>query len=160
MSYAQMQFVKAEAALKSSQPTVAHAAYLNGIGSSIDYVSAIGPAAITTAQKSAYLSSASVAQTSSALTLKDIMCQKYIALWGWGFEETFADIRRYKYDTTNVYKGYSIPDISRLSTSNNGLLAQRFRPQNTEYLYNIAALTAIGATQPDYHTKEMWFTKQ
>ena len=155
-----MQFVKAEAALKSSQTALAHTAYLNGIGSSIDYVSAIGPTAITAAQKSAYLASASVAQNAAALTLKDIMCQKYIALWGWGFEETWADLRRHKYDTTNVYKGYYIPDPSRLNTANGGLLAQRFRPQNTEYLYNIAALNQIGATQPDYHVKEMWFTKQ
>ena len=72
------------------------------------------------------------------------MTQKYVALWGWGFEETWADMRRYYYDTA-VYKGYLYPDPSKISISNNGKLAYRFRPQNTEFLYNIDALNKLGA---------------
>jgi Starch-binding associating with outer membrane len=159
MSYSQIQFIKAEAALKANQSSVAFTAYKNGVDKSIDYVSSIGPAAITSSQKSAFLASAAIAQTAGDLSIKDIMTQKYVALWGWGFEETWADMRRYHYDTT-VYKGYYIPDPSRLSSSNAGKLAYRFKPQNTEFLYNIDALNKIGATKPDYHTYEMWFSQQ
>ncbi|HYF30076.1 MAG TPA: SusD/RagB family nutrient-binding outer membrane lipoprotein [Chitinophagaceae bacterium] len=159
MTYAQMQFIKAEAAFKSNQTGVAFTAYRNGIDKSIDFVSALGPTAITPAQKTAFLNSAAVAQTAADLKLSDIMTQKYVALWGWGFEETWADMRRYHYDTT-IYKGYLIPDPSKLSVANNGKLAYRFRPQNTEFLYNLDALTKLGATNADYHTYEMWFSKQ
>ncbi|HKP32461.1 MAG TPA: SusD/RagB family nutrient-binding outer membrane lipoprotein [Chitinophagaceae bacterium] len=158
MTASMMYFIKAEAAFRGNQKGVAFTAYKNGIDRSIDYFSSLGPA-ITATQKSTYLASAAVAQDEASLTLSDIMTQKYIALYGWGFEETWADIRRFHYDTT-VYKGYSIPDITRLNISNNGQLAYRFRPQNTEYLYNIEALNKIGGNKADYHTYEMWFTKQ
>jgi hypothetical protein len=157
MTYSQMQFIKAEAALKSGKPDVAYLAYKNGITQSIDFVGSLGTA-ITPTQKSDYLASAAVAQNQGALTLSDVMCQKYIAQWGWGFEETWADLRRYDYDTT-IFKGYVIPDASRLSNGNNGKLVQRYRPQNTEYLYNAESLQRIGATSADYHTKKMWFIK-
>lgn len=159
MTSAQMLFIKAEAAFKANKKQDAFAAYKLGIERSIDLVSSLGPTAITGPQRTGYLGSASVAQTDADLTLSDIMCQKYIALWGYGFEETWADMRRYNYDTA-IYKGYQIPDISKLSGSNNGKLVQRFRPQTTEYTYNIDALQKIGGTRADYHTAEMWFTKQ
>lgn len=159
MTYSQLQFIKAEAALRSNQRGIALTAYKNGIDKSIDFVSNIGPTAITPAQKTAFLTSTAVAQTDTDLTLMDIMTQKYVALWGWGFEETWADMRRYHYDTT-IYKGYIIPDPSKLSSSNNGKLVYRFRPQNTEFLYNFEALNKLGGNNPDYHTYEMWFSKQ
>jgi hypothetical protein len=158
MTYSQMQFIKAEAALKANKPADAFTAYRNGVDKSIDMVSSYGTA-ITAAQKSTFMASNVLAKTATDLTLSDIMLQKYVALWGWGFEETWADMRRHKYDTT-IYKGYAIPDPSRLSINNGGKLAYRFRPQNTEYLYNIDALNKLGATQADYHTKEMWFSQQ
>jgi hypothetical protein len=157
MTCSQLQFIKAEAAFKSGLKPLAYTAYKNGIDLSIDFVSSKGTA-ITPAQKTAYLTSAAVAQTEADLTLTDIMCQKYIALWGYGFEETWADMRRYKYDTA-IYKGYTIPDGTKLSNSNNDSLAQRFRPHTTEYSYNIVSLQAIGADQPNYHVKPIWFAQ-
>jgi hypothetical protein len=159
MTYSQLQFIKAEAALKANQPATAYTAYRNGVDKSIDFVSSLGPTTITAAQKTAFMASKSVATHQDSLKLSDVMTQKYVALWGWGFEETWADMRRHHYDTT-IYKGYYYPDPSRISTANAGKLAYRFRPQNTEFLYNIDALQKIGATQPDYHTYEMWFSKQ
>ncbi|WP_276485479.1 SusD/RagB family nutrient-binding outer membrane lipoprotein [Paraflavitalea pollutisoli] len=158
MTYSQIQFIKAEAAFKSGQLGIAYTAYKNGIDKSIDLVSSLGPNTITAAKKNTFLASAAVAQTDADLTIKDIMCQKYIALWGWGFEETWADLRRYNYDTT-VFKGYVIPELSKISSSNDGKLVQRYRPQNTEYLYNVDALNKIGATRDNYHTDTMWFAK-
>jgi hypothetical protein len=158
MTYSQIQFIKAEAAFKNGQLGVAHIAYKNGIDKSIDFVSSLGPTAVTAIQKSTYLGSTAVAQTDAELSIKDIMCQKYIALWGWGFEETWADLRRYNYDTT-IFKGYVIPEPSKLNSSNDGQLVQRYRPQNTEYLYNVQALESIGANRDNYHTDKMWFVK-
>jgi hypothetical protein len=158
MTYSQLQFIKAEAAFKMGDKPKAFTAYKNGIEKSIDFVSTQGDSVISAAKKTAYMTSAAVAQTDADLTLMDIMCQKYIALWGYGFEETWADMRRYNYDTT-IYKGYTIPDPTKLSNSNNGLLAQRFRPHTTDYSYNVESLKAIGADQPDYHVKPIWFAQ-
>lgn len=158
MTYSEIQFIKAEAAFKANQPAVALAAYTEGISKSIDFVNIYGATAITPAQKTAYMTSAAVAQSADNLRLSDIMSQKYIALWGWGFDQTWVDLRRYDYDTT-VFKAYVIPPSDRLALDNKGKLVQRFKPQNTEFLYNVKALQALGAYEADYHTKKMWFTQ-
>ncbi|MBC7936166.1 MAG: SusD/RagB family nutrient-binding outer membrane lipoprotein [Rhizobacter sp.] len=158
MTYFEIQFMKAEAAFKASNPTLAYNAYREGVDKAIDFVNVYGAVPVTAPEKTAYLASASVAQTSGDLRLSDIMSQKYIALWGWNFEETWVDLRRYDYDTL-VFRGYTIPVLERLNINNGGKLVQRFKPQNTEFLYNVAALTALGAFSADYHTKEMWFTQ-
>jgi hypothetical protein len=77
-------------------------------------------------------------------------------------------MRRYHYTNLDpatgqqVYAGFTPPSGSNLFSQNNGKLVYRTRPRyNSEYLYNIPALTAIGAypINNDYHTKEMWFSK-
>jgi len=163
MTYSEMQFIKAEAAFRLGNTTLAYTAYLNGISASIDFVSALGTA-ITTAQKTAYLTSASVKQTAASLTLRDIMLQKYLALYGYGFVETWCDLRKYNYNVgdskgNNPYLGvYVFPSL--FFADNGGKPAQRYRPRyNSEYLWNLAALKAIGADQPDYHTYKMWFSQ-
>ncbi|MGX5691156.1 SusD/RagB family nutrient-binding outer membrane lipoprotein [Arcticibacter tournemirensis] len=163
MTYSEMQFIKAEAAWRKGDLSTAYDAYKNGISSSIDFVSSQGTT-ITTAQKNAYLASASVVQTSSLLTLRDIMLQKYIALWGFGFVETWSDLRRFHYTAgdkfgNNPYlNAYVLP--TTLYSDNGGKPAYRYRPRyNSEYLWNIEALKKIGADQPDYHTYEVWFSK-
>ena len=163
MTYAEMQFIKAEAAFRNGNPSLAHSAYLNGINASIDFVSGLGTA-ITTSQKTAYLASAAVKQAPAALTLRDIMLQKYLALYGYGFVETWSDLRKYNYNTgdakgNNPYGGVFIFP-SAFYADNGGKPAQRYRPRyNSEYLWNVAALKVIGADQPDYHTYKMWFSQ-
>jgi hypothetical protein len=92
------------------------------------------------------------------------MLQKYIALWGWGFFETWVDMRRYDYTgidpVTNkqVYNTFALP--TPLYANNNGLPVQRVRPHFTsEYTYNRAELERIGVLQLNYHTKKMWFSE-
>ncbi|RZK67422.1 MAG: SusD/RagB family nutrient-binding outer membrane lipoprotein [Pedobacter sp.] len=162
MTYSEMQFLKAEAAFRSEDKQTAYTAYLNGISASIDFVSALGTA-ITTAEKTAYMTSASVKQSSVDLTLKDIMLQKYLALYGYGFVETWTDLRKYNYITgdskgNNPYLGTFVFPTS-FSADNGGKPAQRTRPRyNSEYIWNIEALKKIGADRVDYHTKPMWFS--
>jgi hypothetical protein len=44
---------------------------------------------------------------------------------------------------------------------NGGKSVQRLRPRyNSEYVWNRESLDRIGGNNPDYHTKEMWFSQQ
>lgn len=163
MTYAEIQFIKAEAALRSGNSTLAYQAYLAGITGHIDFVSSLGTA-ITAAQKATYLASTAVAQSAGILTIRDIMLQKYIAMWGHGFVETWSDLRKFNYNLGDV-KGnnpylnvFVFPPTFFLD--NNGKPAQRYRPRyNSEYIWNIDALKKIGGDQPDYHTYKMWFSQ-
>ena len=149
-TYAEMQFIKAEAAFTKGDLTTALTAYQNGIRAHMDYTT------VSAANRDAYMTSAAVAQNTGELTLSHIMLQKYIAMWGHGVLETWVDIRRHDYDDA-VYTGFVLPNP--LFSFNNGKPAYRVRPRyNSEYVWNIAALEAIGATATDYHTKEQWFT--
>ncbi len=162
MTYSELQFIKAEAAFHKGDLTTAYQAYLNGVEASIDFVGELGES-ITSSQKTDYMSSKSVVQSSNNLTLKAIMLQKYIAVWGFNFVETWSDLRRYHYflgdaKGNNPYEGAFI--IQSLSDYNNGNPAYRYRPRwNSEYIYNLEALKKIGGDQEDFHTYETWFSK-
>ena len=56
---------------------------------------------------------------------------------------------------TRVFRGFTPP--TNLYPANGGQFVQRIRPRyNSEYVWNIAGLTAIGALDPAYHTKALW----
>ena len=170
MTYAQLQFVKAEAALRAGQREVALTAYRNGIGAHIDFVNARNndagqtPTQITAAERTAFLASPSVVPTAANLTLSHIMSQKYIAQWAWGHAELWMDMRRYHYTDVDlqagrqVYPGFAIP--TNLFPDNNGNPVYRLRPRyNSEYVWNRPGLEAIGGLDPAYHTKRLWITE-
>ncbi|MEJ7913971.1 MAG: SusD/RagB family nutrient-binding outer membrane lipoprotein, partial [Chitinophagaceae bacterium] len=106
MTYSEIQFIKAEAAFKNNKQT-AYTAYLNGINAHFDFINrSVFPRAnvplytgnsISPAERTAYLNGNNVKRDAATLTLTDIMLQKYIALWGWGFIETWVDMRKYHY---------------------------------------------------------------
>jgi hypothetical protein len=171
VTYAELQFIKAEAAYKAGDKATALTAYRNGISSHIDWVNARNsdngqsPTQITAAEKAAFLADPAVVPTSpSALTLTQIMTQKYIALWGWGHNELWMDMRRYHYTDIDpasgkqVYPGFVPP--TTLYPDNGGKIVQRIRPRfNSEYVWNRAGLDAIGGLALDYHTKPLWITQ-
>ena len=164
-TYSQTQFMKAEALFRKNGNignSAALAAYREGIGASLDFVSnpptgtlvVSSNNSISSTARAAYLASAAVAQTPATLKISDIMQQKYIASFAYGHLETWVDMRRFRYDT-NVYQGFV---INALDINNGGKLAYRIRPRfNSEYLWNVEALNKIGALALDYHTKEPWF---
>ena len=165
MTYSQLQFVKAEAALRMGNQTAALSAYTKGISSHIDFVNARNvdagqtPTQITSAERDSFLASPQIVP--ATLTLSHVMSQKYIALWAWGHNELWMDMRRYHYTDidpvsgTQVFRGFTPP--TNLSAANGGKVAQRIRPRyNSEYVWNVAALQAIGADATDYHTKPLW----
>jgi hypothetical protein len=176
ISYSQLQFMKAEAYFrKNGGPNAdAYTAYIAGIQGHFDFINrGVYPRSgtplfqitpVTATERNAYMASGAVKQTAGALTLTDIMLQKYIALWGWGFNETWVDMRRFHYtdpDPTTllpVYRGFIIP--ADIPAANNGQLAYRIRPRyNSEYVWNFEEMVRIGATAPDYHTKRVWFSE-
>jgi len=168
MTYSQLQFIKAEAALRMGDQGTALNAYTTGISSHIDFVNARNrddnqtATQITNAEKTAFLASPGVVP--GVLTLSHIMSQKYIAQWAWGHNELWMDMRRYHYTDVDpvsgvqIFRGFTPP--SNLYPDNGAKVVQRIRPRfNSEYVWNRAGLDAIGGLALDYHTKPLWITQ-
>jgi hypothetical protein len=172
MTYAQLQFVKAEAAFRLGNRPLALTAYTNGVSSHIDFVNARntddGQTAtqITAAEKAAYLADPNIIPTAANLTMTQIMSQKYIAQWMWGFYEQWMDMRRFHYTDTwtgearQVFPGFAPP--TNLYADNLTKVVQRLRPRyNSEYVWNQAGLskiTPISGLAVDYQTSPLWIT--
>lgn len=173
MTATEIKFMKAEAAWRKGDKNTAYTAYKEGISLDFDMLTTTYNVNIPTgkditpAVKAAYLADVRVVPpTSAELTLSQIMLQKYIAMFGYGILETWVDMRRYHYvdsytgNPGQVYTGFTPPTGGDLFPDNNGKLVYRVRPRfNSEYVWNILELQRIGATQLDYHTKEMWFSQ-
>jgi hypothetical protein len=170
MTYAQLQFIKAEAAYLAVNKALALTAYRNGISAHIDFVNARNndnnqtPTQITAAEKAAFLADLAIVPAADGLTLTHIMSQKYIAQWAWGHNELWMDMRRYHYTDidpasgTQVFPGFQPP--TNPFGDNGGKVVQRIRPRfNSEYVWNVPALEAIGGLALDYHTKPLWITQ-
>jgi hypothetical protein len=168
MTYSQLQFIKAEAALRMGNQGTALAAYTSAISSHIDFVNARNAEdnqlvnQITAAEKTAFLASPNIVPP--VLTLSHVMSQKFIAQWAWGHNEVWMDMRRYHYTDidpvsgTQVFRGFAPP--ANLYPDNALKVVQRIRPRfNSEYVWNSASLDAIGALATDYHTKPLWITQ-
>lgn len=167
MTYSQLQFIKAEAAFRKGDKTTALTAFRNGVSSHIDFVNARNldnnqtPTQISATEKTTFMASLAVPSTTTALTLSQIMSQKYIAQFGWGHLEQWMDLRRYHYTDVDpntggqVFPGFTIP--INLYPDNVGKPVYRIRPRyNSEYVWNRASLDVIGGLAADYHTKQIW----
>lgn len=174
MTYAQLQFIKAEAAFRMGDRPTALAAYTSGVSAHIDFVNARNgddgqsPAPITAAEKAAFMANTNVVPTDPAqLTMTHIMSQKYIAQWGWGFYEQWMDMRRFHYtdtyagETRQVYPGFAPP--INLYVDNQGEVVQRLRPRyNSEYVWNregLSKILPVSGLETYYHTVELWITQ-
>ncbi|HCV80071.1 MAG: SusD/RagB family nutrient-binding outer membrane lipoprotein [Zunongwangia sp.] len=165
MTFSQLQFIKSEAAYLAGDMAIALEAYKEGVNAHLDFARPYSPDQEIYDQRRALMESSDVVfpETSAGLTLSKIMLQKYIATWGWGFFETWSDMRRYHYDlgvedeSEAVYQGFTLPDP--LFEANNGNPAYRARPRyNSEYMWNQEALEKLNAFEEDYHTYETWFS--
>ena len=168
MTYSQLQFIKAEAALRMGDQATARTAYTNAISSHFDFVNARNTddnqavAQLSASDKANFLASPNIVP--AVLTLSHIISQKFIAQWAWGHDELWMDMRRYHYTDidpvsgTQVFRGFTPP--SNLYPDNSGKLVQRIRPRfNSEYVWNRASLDVIGGLATDYHTKPLWITQ-
>jgi hypothetical protein len=172
MTASEMWFLKAEAQLRKGDKTGARESDSTAISLNFDMLTTkyttlipVGKE-ITPTTKANYIK-AVLPATAANMTLTHIMLQKYIALFGYGFHETWADMRRYHYNKDldpatgkPVYVDFTPPSGTDLHPDNAGQYPYRARPRyNSEYLYNIPELTRIGAYPGlDYHTKETWFS--
>ena len=170
MTYAQLQFIKAEAAYRMGDKAKALEAYTKGISSHIDFVNARNndnnqnATQIPAADKAAFLANPAIVPAADALTLTHIMSQKYIAQWAWGHNEVWMDMRRYHYTDVDPASGEQVfPDFrppTTLHPDNGGKVVQRIRPRfNSEYVWNRPGLDAIGGLALDYHTVPLWITQ-
>lgn len=149
ITYFELQFIKAEAAFIKNDKPMAYDAFKKAIAAHMEF------AGVAAADRDAYMASAAVPQDAASLTLKDIMMQKYIALWVHGALETWVDMRRYHY-SDQVYEGFTLP--TTLYIDNGGKTVQRLRPRyNSEYVWNRESLDRFGGNNADYHTYELWF---
>jgi hypothetical protein len=163
-------FILAEAYLRKGDANAARTAYIDGISLNIDMLNADfkrdvpADKEITPAMKAAFLANTTIVPDASSLTLSHIMLQKYIALYGFGMMETWVDMRRFHYVDQDpkggqVYADLVLPTGIDLFINNSGKYTYRARPRfNSEYLYNVAELTRLGALALDYNTKEQWFS--
>jgi hypothetical protein len=176
MTSAEIRFIKAEALFIDNKKKEAWDAYREAIGLHFDFINKDGwprgnlslysQNPIPATERNAYLAGANVKQDFNSLTISDIMMQKYIALWGWGFFETWVDMRRYHYTDlekesstgAQVYNGFTLPT---LSSANVGRPVYRIRPRyNSEYIWNADELQRLGGMNTNYHTYECWFSQQ
>ncbi|MEO8820598.1 MAG: SusD/RagB family nutrient-binding outer membrane lipoprotein [Ginsengibacter sp.] len=174
MTASEIQFTKSEAAFHKGDKATALAAYKKGISLDFDLLTSTYPQNIpaglelTPQTEAAYLANPEVVPADpTGLTLSQIMLQKYIALYGWGTQQTWVDMRKYHYtdidpSTSNqVYTDFTVPPPDYMFITNNNKPVYRFRPRyNSEYLYDVPELTRIGALELDYNTKEMWFSQK
>lgn len=168
----EMKFLKAEALYRKNQKAAAITAYKEGIRLNIDmlntdYVTSVPVARVITAtQRDNFINDPLVTPAEANFNLSHIMLQKYIALYGYGFMETWADMRRFHYTdfeagtTRQVYTDFAPPDPNDLYPDNLKKVIYRVRPRyNSEFLYNIDALSQIGALSLDFHTTKPWFAE-
>ncbi|MFP4096595.1 MAG: SusD/RagB family nutrient-binding outer membrane lipoprotein [Cyclobacteriaceae bacterium] len=104
LTTAEMKFILAEA-LFASDRNAAYEAYLEGIEVSMRKVG------VSEDELSNYLSDPQISMGATNLALRDIMVQKYIALYLQ--IETWTDLRRYQYDN-NVYPDLTGPVTNQI----------------------------------------------
>ena len=90
LTYAEVQFMKVEAAFRKGDRAMALDAYRKGIQANIEWTSTVDRTAapIPAIEVTKYMTSKAVAQTPDVLTLRDIMLQKFVALFMHGSLET------------------------------------------------------------------------
>jgi hypothetical protein len=173
MTASEMQLILAESYIRKNDQANALTAYKNAIQLNMDMLTTLYsnniPAAkkMTPVSESAYLANPLVVPAVGGLTLSHVMLQKYIALYGWGVNETWTDMRRYHYIDPDpvtgkqVYANFNLPDGANMYATNGSKPVYRCKPRyNSEYLYDVPELTRIGAINPDYNTYEMWFSQK
>jgi Starch-binding associating with outer membrane len=144
---AEVRFIEAEAAFKANLKNRAYTAYRAGI---IAHMDKIG---VSVANRNIYLANpAFVPQNENLLTLKNIMEQKYIALFM--NPEAWSDLRKYDYSQA-IYTGFYYPNGANINANN--MYPRRLLHPITETQYNPFEVEKQGGYAPDYFLKPMWF---
>lgn len=104
VSYAEMKFIEAEAALRSGNTATSYAAYLAGIQAHMD------KCGVASADAAAYIANPLVSVGAGGLTLVHIFKEKYVVTYL--NPEAWVDARRFDY----AYRGFALPLNALLPT--------------------------------------------
>lgn len=161
---AEMKFIEAEIRFKKGQTAQALQAYKDGIKIHMEILG------VNSAEITKYLTSTSVVQDVSKLTLSHIMIQKYIALSY--SQEQWADLRRMDFCTdasgnyneaVGIYKGFNRPGhVFTNSFPNATDWPRRFAIASYENSYNLDQVKKADpdAGSPTYITKPVFWDKK
>jgi hypothetical protein len=185
LTYHEMCFIKAEVEMRKGDQADAYTAYLAGIQANIDFMQATlgswqaaGEATnnpdmtpMNQSDITNYFASAAVAQGSGALTMSDIMLQKYIAM-GCSLEN-LNDMRRFDYSAGDiggfgvVYPGYQRGPLFAGGSVYTGTAPTDPRywprrwalPTNLEINYNLTNVLALNphATDLNIWSMPVWW---
>lgn len=151
MTLEELYFIKAEAAFKSGDKSMAFSSFKDGVASHMNRVGVEQTAII------AFLSGGMMPANASALTLSHIMMQKWLALYLQA--EAWVDMRRYQYDP-QVYIGLKRPErLASFWANDDTQWIQRIAYDNqTEEIYNKPELERLGAFQnPEWLKVKLWW---
>ncbi|UYZ63431.1 SusD/RagB family nutrient-binding outer membrane lipoprotein [Hymenobacter weizhouensis] len=174
ITFHELKFIEAEAALLTGDKARAFRAYREGITAHMRKIGVGGSNAvpavtfpvISQAQIDAYLASAAVAQTPDQVDLRRILEQKYISMFL--NPETWSDLRRHDFDPA-LYVNLRYPVNANTVLANQAdyknRWPRRLPPALTETQYNpqnvAAVLAAVGAAgTDDYITKPVWWDQR
>ena len=172
ITYHEVKFIEAEAALAAGDRVLALASLQEGIRSHMRKVGTGGtfsPPAVTfpqifESQISAYLASSAVPQTPAAVTLRSIMEQKYIAMFL--NPDSWSDLRRHDFSPA-LYVNFLYPNYggSQAVPLTGGQFPRRLLPGATEVTVNPNAVAKLfsdagATTNNDYVTKPLWFDQK
>jgi Starch-binding associating with outer membrane len=185
LTYHEMCFIKAEVEMRKGDQADAYTAYLAGIQAHMSYMqstlaswqaggyAATNPdmAPMNQSDITTYLSSAAVAPGAGALTMSDIMLQKYLAM-GCSLEN-FNDMRRFDFSAGDVggfgvvYPGYGRGPLfagTALYTGSGPTDPRYWQrrwalPTTLELNYNLTNAIAINphATDPNIWSMPVWW---
>jgi hypothetical protein len=171
ITYHELKFIEAEAALKAGNTQRAFEALRAGVRAHMAKVGVGGTYSpptvtfptITSAQIDAYLTSAAMPQTPGDVTLRQIMEQKYIAMFL--NPDVWSDMRRLDF-SPDIYVNFVYPSranpVLAAGTTPLTRYPRRLLPGATEVTYNPTAIAKLfsdagASTNDDYITKPLWF---
>ena len=156
-----MHFIKAEVLFNQNNKAGALQAYKDGIK---DHMEILG---VPAAKITSYLASSSVQQSASALTLSQIMIQKYIALSY--SPEVFNDVRRLEFctdasgkynESVGIYKGLKRPGaVFTIALPSEDMWPRRFTiaSYSINYNYDQVIKADPDAADATYTAKRIWW---
>ena len=175
LTYPEMCFIKAEILFNKGDKNGAYTAYINGIKAHFELMNqkltewqgagycttakgfdvSFAYAPMTQSSIDAYMRSEAVKQSSAALTLSDIMMQKYIAM-GPDLQK-YDDVRKYNYWRDGVYTEMKVPAYRTATGFNSDPSKQtyymrRWQQSSHETNYNATNVEAIYEQYRNYVT--------
>lgn len=161
LTSSEMHFIKAEILFNQNNKAGALQAYKDGIK---DHMEILG---VPAAKITSYLASSSVQQSASALTLSQIMIQKYIALSY--SPEVFNDVRRLEFctdasgkynESVGIYKGLKRPGaVFTIALPSEDMWPRRFTiaSYSINYNYDQVIKADPDAADATYTAKRIWW---